>query len=156
MKVQSNVMPTLEIKSTFVRIPSNIVMKTRTIDDVTETYYEYDEEIVSSEDYITRLSSNDINHSKKTVDLDFRVFEIECVIEDTMPSPMMARNKNMKGSDDMTPYEMMKVVILANQHDRADYEYKINAYTKRGRMTQEQADELIALMDAQELLYGKR
>lgn len=156
MKVQSNVMPTLEIKSTFVRIPSNIALKKHTLDDIEEIYYEYDEEIVSNEDYITRLSNNDINHSKKTVDLDFRVFEIECVIEDTMPSPMMARSINMKGSDDMTPYEMMKVVILANQHDREDYEYKINAYTKRGRMTQEQADELIALMDAQELLYGKK
>lgn len=50
-----------------------------------------------------------------------------------------------------TPYDMMKIVILSDNYERADIEYKAGRYLKGKRITQEQYDEIIALMDADEL-----
>lgn len=50
-----------------------------------------------------------------------------------------------------TPYEMMRMLILCGNYDRADIEYKASRYLKGKRITQEEYDDLIALMDADEL-----
>ena len=52
--------------------------------------------------------------------------------------------------------EMMYTLILADNYERADFEHKISVYVKRGRMTQEEADKLIAMMDAKELAPIKK
>ena len=45
-----------------------------------------------------------------------------------------------------------KTLILAGNYERDDMEYKLSVYLKRGRLTQDEYDELIALMDARELV----
>lgn len=61
----------------------------------------------------------------------------------------------MKNSRKMSPYDMMKTLILSGDFDRADFEYKISRYLAGKRITQIEADELIALMDASELVNNQ-
>ncbi len=50
-----------------------------------------------------------------------------------------------------TPYTMMKILILSGNYDREDIEYKASRYLKGKRITQDEYEEIIALMDADEL-----
>lgn len=104
------------------------------------------------------LKDENSNILSSTLDLDFRLMEVEFVILDIAPPASVNYNllKNLKGSVNMTPYEMMYTLILADNYERADFEYKISVYVKRGRMTQEEADKLIAMMDAKELAPIKK
>lgn len=51
-----------------------------------------------------------------------------------------------------TPYEMMKIVILAGEYDKEDYIFKINKYHERERMTLEEKEELLSLIEADKVL----
>lgn len=104
------------------------------------------------------LKDESSNILSSTLDLDFRLMEVEFAIVDIAPPASVNYNllKNLKGSVNMTPYEMMYTLILADNYERADFEYKISVYVKRGRMTQEEADKLIAMMDAKELVPIKK
>lgn len=81
-------------------------------------------------------------------DLDFRLLEIECALD----LPIALNFRNSKGANDMNTYKTAKTLILAGNYEREDMEYKLSVYLKRGRLTQEEHDELIALMDARELV----
>lgn len=98
------------------------------------------------------LHNKGIHLTSNDLELDFRIMELEFALD--IPINLNKNNIIKKGVVDMaaTPYEMMKTVVLGGTYDRADYEYKISVYVKRGRMTQDEADELIALMDAKELV----
>ena len=80
-------------------------------------------------------------------DMDFRVMEIEFTLE--VPIRLGGRNMALR-----TPYDMAKIIILGGSYDRADMEYKLSIYVKRGRMTVLEQEELIALMDANDLANG--
>lgn len=100
------------------------------------------------------LHEQDIEIVNSNLDLDFRLFELEMLIEDRMESSINLRNMNVKGANSMarTPYEMMKILILNNNYDREDIEYKASKYLKGNRITQAEYDELISLMDANEIV----
>lgn len=100
------------------------------------------------------LKNESSNILSSTLDIDFRLMEVETIIMDSTQSVSTNYNllKNVKGSGNMTPYEMMYTLILADNYERADFEYKIPVYVKRGRMTQEEADKLAAMMDAKEFV----
>lgn len=51
-----------------------------------------------------------------------------------------------------TPYDMMKTLILADQYDRDDMLMKMDKYLKYNRISQEEYNELLALMDADEVV----
>ncbi|MEG2289617.1 MAG: hypothetical protein RSC24_06580 [Clostridium sp.] len=94
------------------------------------------------------LHEHDVELTTSSLDLDFRMFEVEMSLD----IPMQLNNK-IKGVMSMarSPFEMMKVLILNNSYDREDIEYKASRYLKGGRMTQLEHDEIISLMDASEL-----
>ena len=94
-----------------------------------------------------RLHDQDVELTNSDLDLDFRIFELEMSIGAQM-------NLNMKGMKSMarSPFEMMKILILNNNYDRDDIEYKASRYLKGGRITQAEYDEIISLMDANELV----
>ena len=50
----------------------------------------------------------------------------------------------------MTPYEMAKKLILADNYDRADMEHKLEVYVSKKRMTEAERQELIQLMNEKE------
>ncbi|MGL5691603.1 MAG: hypothetical protein ACRDD8_12405 [Bacteroidales bacterium] len=150
--IKSTIYPIVEIKPTFVRVPKNITIEKITHDEIFEDVYSYNEEIYTKDEYIEVMDKKDVVNSSITLDLDFRVMEVEMTLEEISPKPMVMKINKTKGVMDMTPYEMCKVVITGGLYTRDDMEYKISVYVKRGRMTQVEADELIALMDARDLV----
>lgn len=99
----------------------------------------------------TYLHEQDMEIVNSNLDLDFRLFEIEMLIDDSVN---MNSTRTIKGVNNMarTPFEMMKILILNNNYDREDIEYKASKYLKGNRITQDQYDELISLMDANEIV----
>lgn len=93
------------------------------------------------------FNDKDLDLMTSTLDLDFRLLDIELVLE-------IPINLNMKGMNNMNQYEMMKTLILAGRYEREDMEIKVAKYLKYNKITQEQADELIALMDAREIIQN--
>lgn len=94
-----------------------------------------------------KLHGQDVELTNSDLDLDFRIFELEMNIG-------VPINLNMKGMRSMarSPFEMMKILILNNNYDREDIEYKASRYLQGKRITQEEYNELISLMDANELV----
>ena len=94
-----------------------------------------------------KLHDQDVELTNSDLDLDFRIFELEMSIGAQM-------NLNMKGMKSMarSPFEMMKILILNNNYDREDIEYKASRYLQGKRITQAEYDEIISLMDANELV----
>ena len=52
----------------------------------------------------------------------------------------------------MTVFQQAQTLILAGKYDREDMEYKLKRYLDKNRITKTEYDELIAMMDAQELV----
>lgn len=94
-----------------------------------------------------KLHGQDVELTNSDLDLDFRIFELEMGVG-------VPINLNMKGMRNMarSPFEMMKILVLNNNYDREDIEYKASRYLQGKRMTQAEYDEIISLMDANELV----
>lgn len=81
-------------------------------------------------------------------DIDFRLFEIEMVLD----VPMAVAYKIVKENDSMSRYLQAKTLILGGRYERSKMEYQLKRYLEAGQLTQEEYDELISLMDAREML----
>lgn len=81
-------------------------------------------------------------------DIDFRLFEIEMVLD----VPMAVAYKIAKENDSMSRFLQAKTLILGGRYERSKMEYQLKRYLEAGQLTQEEYDELISLMDARELV----
>ena len=94
--------------------------------------------------------------------MDYRVCEIEWTLEDSgiLIAAQVAQAFNLKsrGVDTMalSRYEQAKIMILGGVYVRETLERQLTTYLKRGYLTKEEYDELIALMDAQELVEATK
>lgn len=88
----------------------------------------------------------DLDLMSQQFDLDFRIFEIETTLD--------ISTFNLKGAKNMamTVFQQAQTLILAGKYDRDNMEYKLRRYKEGKRITQDEYDELIAMMDAQELV----
>ena len=98
---------------------------------------------------ILKLENDNIFLTKSSFDLDFRLFEVECLIQDSKP---VSFNMNDERKSTMNQYLMAKKLIIANAYEREEMEYRLGRYKDRNVITQSQYDELIALMDANEIV----
>lgn len=91
--------------------------------------------------------NGDLDLMSQQFDLDFRIFEIETTLD--IPTTL-----NLKGAKNMamTVFQQAQTLILAGKYDREDMEYKLKRYLDKNRITKAEYDELIAMMDAQELV----
>lgn len=110
------------------------------------------EVIKTQEEQLEDLKEENTELINSILDLDFRVFDIESSIG----MPMSLKGKKGVRSMARSPYEMMKILILNSDYDRKDIEYKAKRYLQGGRMTQKEYDEIIALMDANEIVEQER
>lgn len=124
--------------------------------------YVFEDELVKKPDSerIEKLEKENFDLIINTFNLDFRVFDIECLIDSSTPiqATMNLRSiKIIERGDYMAQYTMAKKIILAGPeyYDRADMEYKLGRYADKGVITQTQYNELIALMDADEFVNNK-
>ena len=111
---------------------------------------------------VSSLEDNSVNLVATTWDMDYRVCEIEWALEDSgiLIAAQVAQAFNLKsgGVDTMalSRYEQAKIMILGGVYVRETLERQLTTYLKRGYLTKEEYDELIALMDAQELVEATK
>ena len=140
---EGSLVPTLSID-----VPTNlpaVVTRQRA------TIQELEKENVALKNEIEETANSSVNGDLELMtsqfELDFRLFEIEMNLD----MPMMAMMRGVKNMA-MTVYQQAKTLILAGKYEREDMEYKLNRYKAAGRITVEEYEELIALMDARELV----
>lgn len=110
------------------------------------------------EERVISLESNSLDIVATTWDMDYRVCEIEWALEDSgiLVATQVAQAFNLKnkgvGTMALSRYEQAKIMILGGAYVRETLERQLTTYLKRGYLTKEEYDELIALMDARELV----
>lgn len=110
------------------------------------------------EERVISLESNSLDIVATTWDMDYRVCEIEWALEDSgilvVAQAAQAFNLKNKGVGTMalSRYEQAKIMILGGAYVRETLECQLTTYLRRGYLTQAEYDELIALMDARELV----
>lgn len=112
--------------------------------------------IPTVEERIENLEASSLEIVATTWDMDFRVCEIEWTLQDSgiLFSIQTLNFENSKGANTMalSRYEQAKIMILGGAYVRETLERQLTTYLKRGYLTKEEYDELIALMDARELV----
>ena len=110
------------------------------------------------EERVISLESNSLDIVATTWDMDYRVCEIEWALEDSgiLVVAQAAEAFNLKnkgvGTMALSRYEQAKIMILGGAYVRETLERQLTTYLRRGYLTQTEYDELIALMDARELV----
>ena len=110
------------------------------------------------EERVISLESNSLDIVATTWDMDYRVCEIEWALEDSgiLVVAQVAQAFNLKskgvGTMALSRYEQAKIMILGGAYVRETLERQLTTYLRRGYLTQAEYDELIALMDARELV----
>ena len=110
------------------------------------------------EERVISLESNSLDIVATTWDMDYRVCEIEWALEGSgilvVAQAAQAFNLKNKGVGTMalSRYEQAKIMILGGAYVRETLERQLTTYLRRGYLTQAEYDELIALMDARELV----
>lgn len=114
------------------------------------------------EERVISLESNSLDIVATTWDMDYRVCEIEWALEDSgilvVAQAAQAFNLKNKGVGTMalSRYEQAKIMILGGAYVRETLERQLTTYLRRGYLTQTEYDELIALMDARELVAEEK
>ena len=108
------------------------------------------------EERLLKLENADIDIIATNWDMDFRICEIEWLLEDNIMS-VSIDTFNLKGGNSMalSRYEQAKIMILGGVYDDATLRRQLKTYLDRKYLTQEEYDELISLMDARELVENK-
>ena len=104
---------------------------------------------------VSSLEVNSVNLVATTWDMDYRVCEIEWALEDSgILVAAQAINLRTVGEKTvaLSRYEQAKIMILGGAYVRETLERQLTTYLRRGYLTQTEYDELIALMDARELV----
>ena len=110
------------------------------------------------EERVISLESNSLDIVATAWDMDYRVCEIEWALEDSgiLVVAQVAQAFNLKskgvGTMALSRYEQAKIMILGGAYVRETLERQLTTYLRRGYLTQTEYDELIALMDARELV----
>ena len=116
------------------------------------------------EERLLKLENADIDIIATNWDMDFRICEIEWLLEDNIMSvsednimPVSIDTFNLKGGDSMSlsRYEQAKIMILGGVYNDTTLRRQLKTYLDRKYLTQEEYDELISLMDARELVENK-
>ena len=114
------------------------------------------------EERVISLESNSLDIVATTWDMDYRVCEIEWALEDSgilvVAQAAQAFNLKNKGVGTMalSRYEQAKIMILGGAYVRETLERQLTTYLRRGYLTQTEYDELIALMDAREVVAEEK
>ena len=89
-------------------------------------------------------------------DMDFRMCAIEWSLEDLgIGQELMTLENNMKGSVSnmaLSRYEQAKIMIIGGVYKKITLTKQLTTYLNRGYLNQEEYDELIALMEAKDLV----
>lgn len=120
-----------------------------------------EEKIELLEDENKALKQMDNELVATSWDMDFRMCEVEWTLEDLgigqeVATLSLENNiKNMKGSVSnmaLTRFEQAKIMIVGGVYNKETLTRQLTTYLNRGYLTQEEYDELVALMEARDLV----
>lgn len=108
------------------------------------------------EERLLKLENADIDIIATNWDMDFRICEIEWLLEDNIMSVSIDKF-NLKGGNSMalSRYEQAKIMILGGAYDKDTLTKQLTRYEQKGLITKAEYDELISLMEARELVENK-
>ena len=104
---------------------------------------------------VSSLEDNSVNLIATTWDMDYRVCEIEWALEDSgilVATQAINLKSGVERTIALSRHEQAKIMILGGAYVRETLERQLTTYLRRGYLTQTEYDELIALMDARELV----
>lgn len=116
--------------------------------------------VYALENSVENIESQNVDIVATTWDVDYRLCEVEWVLEDagiTGINLINTFNLNMRGVSKMalTRYEQAKIMILGGAYEKETLTRQLTRYLEKGLVTQEEYDELIALMEARDLVTGE-
>lgn len=123
--------------------------------------------IVTLNKKVDELQEDNLNLLNSNFDLDFRVFEIELLVgeltdvsEHSISLASKNSKRNIRIGDDMmilnSIYQQAKRLILLGAYEKEDMTYKLTRYLSKDRITQQEYDELISLMEADSMAEIKQ
>lgn len=100
------------------------------------------------------LSEMDTNIISTNWDMDYRISEVEWLLEDALPVKLNINTLNLRGGNTMalSRFEQAKIMILGDAYNREILEKQLRRYLEKGQITQEEFDTLISMMDAKEMV----
>lgn len=108
------------------------------------------------EERLLKLENADIDIIATNWDMNFRICEIEWLLEDNIMSVSIDKF-NLKGGNSMalSRYEQAKIMILGGVYNDTTLRKQLTRYEQKGLITKAEYNELISLMDARELVENK-
>ena len=122
----------VDVQATISTLRENNAQLSNELEVKTQELQEKDKELANEDDLLTA----------KDLDMDFRIFELEEQLTPEIAKLSMSHN---------SPYPMIKRCIEKGLYEKEDMLYKMNRYLHGKRLTQEEYDHIIALMDADEI-----
>ena len=109
---------------------------------------------------VSNLEATLINVIATTGDMDYRLLELEWALDDaglTGINLTSTFNLNKKGERIMalSRYEQAKIMILGGVYDKTILTKQLTRYLEKRLVSKEEYNELIALMEAKELVTGE-
>ncbi|MGL4450450.1 MAG: hypothetical protein ACRCTZ_04580, partial [Sarcina sp.] len=117
--------------------------------------------VYGMEKSIVDIEDHNMGMMALTFDTDYRLCEVEWALEDNgILTPMnLLKNMIKNGGDTMamSRYQQAKILILAGEYNKETLTKQLTRYLEKGDkyLIQAEYDELIALMEARELVVEK-
>lgn len=154
---------TIDTDRLLLEIPNNATVSVKSVVPVQSMAASYTNGIPNvyvMESDITTLQDTSVDIIATGWDTDYRLSEVEWTLEDNgLLSPMLfnINTKNIKGGNTMalTKFEQAKIMILGGAYNRVTLTRQLDRYLEKRVITQSEYDELIALMEARELVTGE-
>lgn len=153
----------IDTNSFLMEIPNNATISIKSVvpvQSVKATYTANIPSVYGMDRSINTLQETSVDIIATSWDTDYRLSEVEWALEDNgILSPMLfnINTKNIKGGNTMalTKFEQAQIMILGGAYNRVTLTRQLDRYLEKKVITQLEYDELIALMDAKELVTGE-
>lgn len=111
------------------------------------------------ENDISTIEELNVDMVATSFDMDYRLLEVEWALEDAgitgiSLTNILNTNKGVK-SMALSRYEQAKIMIIGGAYDKEVLTKQLTRYLEKKIITQQEYDELIALMEAKELVTGE-
>lgn len=154
---------TIDTDRLLLEIPNNATVSVKSVipgTSISASYTGGVPSVYGMESDITTLQDTSVDIIATGWDTDYRLSEVEWALEDNgLLSPMLfnINTKNIKGGNTMalTKFEQAKIMILGGAYNRVTLTRQLDRYLEKKVITQSEYDELIALMEAKELVTGE-
>lgn len=108
---------------------------------------------------ISTIEELNVDMVATSFDMDYRLLEVEWALEDAgitgiSLTNILNTNKGVK-SMALSRYEQAKIMIIGGAYDKEVLTKQLTRYLEKKIITQQEYDELIALMEAKELVTGE-